>query len=195
MATDCDESINGVDVFRMQELIGVLGENAEIGQFQFQATSDWVSGGKTRVSVQKFDVGGAKDETRSCPFVLEIDEPGVLLGSNTAMNPVELLLAASISCLTVGMAYNAALAGIQVNSIRFEASGNLDVRGFLGMTDRARPGYKDISIRCIVNSDASQETLQSLYAKVCATSPVLDTIQNPTKVLFDLVKENVNDEP
>lgn len=62
--------------------------------------------------------------------------------------------------------------------------GDLDVQGFLGLSDSVRPGYEGVRVRYHVLSDASSEQLSDLMAHVQKTSPVLDIVRNPVPVTF-----------
>ncbi|MGC7358423.1 OsmC family protein, partial [Mycobacteroides abscessus subsp. massiliense] len=64
---------------------------------------------------------------------MEADEPPELLGGNTAPNPQELLMAALNACMSVGYAAVAATMGVTVRSLEIETTGELDLRGFLGL--------------------------------------------------------------
>lgn len=113
------------------------------------------------------------------------DEPTVLGGSNTAPNPVEQLLAALGNCLAVGYAANASAAGIQIQSLRIELEGDIDLHAFLGLGgDNA--GYEAIRARVDLKSDASPEQLQQIHQKVLATSPVGHTLSRAVPLRIEL---------
>ena len=74
---------------------------------------------------------------------------------------------------------------------RFRAvlEGDIDLQGFLGLSDRVRPGYQNIRLGCRMKSDAPREKLEELWEYVQRTSPVLDIVRNPVPV--SLTIENV----
>jgi uncharacterized OsmC-like protein len=115
------------------------------------------------------------------------DEPGVLLGGNAGPNAVEASLHALASCLSVGFIYNAAAMGIEVSSLEFDLEGDIDLQGFLGLSEVVRPGYSGIRIKYRVRADAPRDKLEELCDYVQRTSPVLDIIRNPVPVSIDLV--------
>jgi uncharacterized OsmC-like protein len=130
----------------------------------------------------------ARDRSSSTPgHTLEGDEPAVLLGSDSAPNAVETVLAGLASCLAVGYAYNAAARGIAIDELTFELEGDLDLHAFLGIRDDTRPGYEEIRVRYQVKSPASREQLVELCDYVQRTSPVLDIIANKVPVNVELV--------
>jgi uncharacterized OsmC-like protein len=119
--------------------------------------------------------------------MLEGDEPPVLLGENSAPNAVETVLHALASCLAVGIVYNAAAQGINIESLSFDMEGDLDLRAFLGLSEEVRPGYNNIEVRYHVKSDAPREKIQELCDYVQKTSPVLDIVRNPVPVMVTLL--------
>jgi uncharacterized OsmC-like protein len=163
---------NGVDVDKLEEMINSMRADPVMAQVKFQAETKWIN------------CAYSKTEIRN--FTLEGDEPISLLGSNRVPNPVETILAALGSCLSIGFAYNAAARGINLESLDISLEGNLDLRGFLGISDDVRPGYQNIKIACKVKSNASRDKLEELFKHVQRTSPVLDIIRNAEPIMITL---------
>jgi uncharacterized OsmC-like protein len=177
---------NGVNVDRLIATINAIKDNPGLARFHFRATNEWVSGGHSHTSIQSFYGAGGEDTSRAKPFLLEGDEPPVLLGSNAGPNAVEAVLHALASCLAVGFVYNAAAQGIRVDSLEFDLEGEIDLHGFLGLSDQIRPGYQNIRLSYRVKSDAPRQKLEELCEYVQKTSPVLDIICNPVPVSITL---------
>ena len=76
--------------------------------------------------------------------------------------------------------------GIEIESLNFQAEGEIDLHGFLGLSDEIRPGYRNISMHIDLESNASKEQLKGLLDHVRKTSPVLDIISNPVPVDLSL---------
>ena len=70
----------------------------------------------------------------------------------------------------------------------FELEGNLDLNGFLGVSDKERNGFQKIKVNCKIKSDASSETLQQLCDLAQEHSPVFDIITNPVPVSVSMTK-------
>ena len=182
MTTHMQQLINGVDLDQLTQTVGAIQENPDLANFRFRAQTEWIDGGRSRTRIQGFYGAGQEDGSRAEPFVLEGDEPPVLLGTNQAPNAVEAILHALASCLTVGFVYNAAAQDITVNSLEFELEGDLDLRGFLGLSNEVRPGYRGLTVNYRVKADAPPEKVDELCAYVQRTSPVLDILRNPVPV-------------
>ncbi|NJD78166.1 MAG: OsmC family protein [Candidatus Methanoperedens sp.] len=178
--------LNGIDVDQLLATINAVKQNPDIARFQFRTDTEWVSGGHSRSSAQGFFGAGTEDSSRKKPFIIEGDEPPVLLGSNAGPNAVEAILASIGSCLAVGFVYNAAAQGIKVKSLRFTIKGDIDLHGFLGLSEEIRPGYQNISVNYKINSDAPREKIEELCEYVQRTSPVLDMIRNGLPVSVTL---------
>lgn len=182
MTTQAKQQINGVDVNQLMETVDAIENDASLANFRFRAQTEWVDGALSRTEIQDFYGAGQEDTSRSEPFVLEGDEPPVLLGTNQAPNAVEAVLHALASCLSVGFIYNAAAQGIEVESLDLELEGELDLRAFLGLSDEVRPGYQSITVNYQVEAEAPPEKLDELCEYTQRTSPVQDIISNPVPV-------------
>jgi uncharacterized OsmC-like protein len=186
MAVQTLTTPNGVNVDQLVGTIEAIKANPSLARFTFRATNTWVNGGHSRTTIQGFYGAGQEDTSRARPFVLDGDEPPVLLGNNAGPNAVEAALHALASCLAVGFIYNAAAQGIKVDSLEFDLEGDLDLHAFLGLSDQVRPGYEKIRITYRVKSDAPREKIVELCDYVQRTSPVLDIIRNPVPVTVRL---------
>ncbi len=173
---------NGIDVDRLIATIQGVGDDPQLAQFQFRASSTWQAGTHNRGEISGFTHAGREDQTRTTPFVLDGDEPPVLLGENHGPNAVELLLQALAFCYAVGFVANAAAQGIEIDRMDYEIEGDFDVRAFLGL-DGPRPGFTAIRATGRVSSpNATHEQLEQLCQAVQDTSPVRDSLANPVPV-------------
>jgi uncharacterized OsmC-like protein len=186
MTTQIVNKLNGVNLDQLIGTVKAIQETPELARFQFRAHNEWVDGGHSRTEIKGFYGANSEDVSRIEPFVLEGDEPPVLLGENYGPNAVEAILHALASCLAVGFVYNAAVQGITVESLEFDIEGELDLHGFLGLSEDVRPGYNNIEIKYRVKADAPREKLVELCNYVQKTSPVLDIVRNPVPVSVTL---------
>jgi uncharacterized OsmC-like protein len=186
MTTTTTVVLNGVNVEQLIGTINAVKDDPEIARFRFRSETEWMGGGHSRTTIQSFYGAKQEDTSRTRPFVLEGDEPPVLLGGNAGPNAVEAVLHALASCLSVGFIYNAAAQGIRVDSLRFRLEGDLDLHAFLGLSQKTRPGYEGIRVTYKVTSNAPREKILELCEYVQKTSPVLDIIRNPVPVSVSL---------
>lgn len=180
--------MNGVNVERLDQTIQAVQKDPGLAKSQFRAINRWVSGGHNRSTIQGFYAAGQEDTSRTRPFVLDADEPPVLLGQDKGANPVEFVLHALAACVTTSLAYHAAARGIRLESVESQLEGDIDLQGFLGLSDQVRRGYKEIRVKFSVKSDASPEQLEELTK----FSPVYDIVSNPVPVSISIISEPKN---
>ena len=181
---------NGVDVQQLLSTIDAVKGDPALAEFEFRARTEWRSGAHVQTQIQGFSGVKQEDRSRAQPFVLEGDEPPVLLGSNQGPNAVELLLAGLTACLSVGIAYNAAARGIVIEAMTLDVTGDIDLRGFLGIPESVRAGCHDIHIACHIKSPASDQVIADLLDHVQNTSPVTDMVRHPTPVHVKFVRDS-----
>ena len=157
---------NGVDVEQLFGTIEAIKSDPDIAKFQFRAKSKWINGGHCRTEIKGFYGAKAEDASRKEPFILEGDEPPVLLGKNLGANAGEVVLHALASCLTVGFIYNASAQDITVESLDYSLEGDIDLLGFLGLSETTRPGFSNLRVKYRVKADAPREKLEELCAYV-----------------------------
>ena len=100
------EVINGVNVDRLGGMIRTVQENPNLGTFQFRATNRWMTGAHNSSTIQGFYGAGQEYASRKKPFVLDSDEPSVLLGTDQGPNPYEFVLHALAAGLTTSLVYH-----------------------------------------------------------------------------------------
>jgi uncharacterized OsmC-like protein len=176
--------INGIDVIEFENTVQAVKAQPELGKFQFRATNRWDIGGYNRTTIRGFYGAGEEHGAEDRNFVLEADEPPVLLGEDRTANPVEYLLHALASCLTSSIIYKAASRGITIESVESKLEGDLDARAFLELSNDVRKGYQSIRASFKIKSDASAEELKE-FAEF---SPVLDVITHGTPVSLRVEK-------
>jgi uncharacterized OsmC-like protein len=182
MAEVANKLLNGVDVDKLVGTINAVKGNADIALFKFRCDTNWVKGGHCQTKIKNFYGALEEDYSRTKPFVLEGDEPRVLLGEDHGPNAVEAVLHALASCLSVGIVYNASAMGIKVNALNLQLEGEIDLHAFLGLSEKIRPGYKKIMVTVNADTSASKEHFEELLEYVKNTSPVFDIIRKPVPV-------------
>lgn len=176
-----DTIINGVNVTKLVDAMELIKGNAEIARFKFRNRNKWIDGGLNRSSIDGF-YGALQENRREKPFVLENDEPPVLLGEDRGANPVEQVLHGLAGCITTTLVYHAAAKGIRIDEMETCFEGDLDIRGLLGLPGAKRRGYEEIRVRVKVNADASKEEIEELVKLAERRSPVYDIVTNPVPV-------------
>jgi uncharacterized OsmC-like protein len=175
-------TVNGVNVEQLFATINAIKAQPGLAQFKFRAANRWIDGGHNRTTVKDFYGAGQEDTSRRTPFVMDADEPAVLLGRDEGANPVEFVLHALAGCLTTSLVYHAAARGIRIDEVESTFEGDLDLRGFLGLSDEVRNGYEGIRVAFKIKGDATEEQLRELCELAERRSPVFDIVSHPVPV-------------
>src|SRR6201991_1240971 len=147
-------NLNGIDVASLNRFVEDVRNNAEKGTAAFKVKTEWKGQTRTVSTVSAYELHGTAIKR---DFEIHADEPPELLGSNTAANPQELLMAALNACMSVGYAANAAAMGIKLDTLEIETEGKLDLRGFLGLDPAIKPGYEEVKYTVRIKSDAPRD--------------------------------------
>ena len=186
-AKEKQKFINGVNVDALFSTIDAVKENPVIAKFEFRANNKWINGGHNHTTIKEF-YGTEKVHAHEKPFELDADEPPLLLGEDIGPNPVEYALKAVAACVTTSIVYNAAAKGIELRGVESRLEGDLDLRGFLGVSDDVPVGYKNIRLFFKIDADISDEEKEELIHMGEHFSPVFNTISNATSVTSKLDK-------
>jgi uncharacterized OsmC-like protein len=117
-----------------------------------------------------------------------MDEPPVLLGNNDGRNPVEYLLVALSGCLTTALVAHATAKGINVKGVQSRYEGDIDLRGFLGISKEVPVGYQEIRVYFKIDADVSDEQKQEMIQMAQNHSPVFNTITKSAPVSVHMDK-------
>ncbi|WP_347275098.1 OsmC family protein [Candidatus Kuenenia sp.] len=183
-----ERKVNGVNVDQLFDTIEQIKGNPEIAKFEFRAINTWVDGTHNRANVKDF-YGALKEDTSRVQLAFEIDEPPVLCGQNLGANPVEYLLVALSGCLTTSLIAHAAARGIEVKKVESRYEGDLDLRGFLGISEEVPVGYKNIRVYFNIEADVSEDQKEDLIRMAQKYSPVFNSIAKPVPVSVQLDKK------
>ena len=179
--------VNGVDLDRLAGTVEHISADPTLARFQFRARNQWIDGGHNRTTIKGFYGAGHEDTSRTEPFVVDADEPPVLLGENRAPNTVEYVLHALAACVSGTIVYHAAARGIALDGLETTIHGDLDLHGFLGLDSDVRPGYEQIRVTIKATGDFDDNQLAEL-ASLTRFSPVRDIVSNPVPVGIDLTR-------
>jgi uncharacterized OsmC-like protein len=177
-SNDNGATINGIELETLQGTVNAIEQEPELGRCKFRARNTWLGGNHNCSTITGFY--GAKQEiAHKQSFELHADEPPILAGGDTGANPVEHLLNALAACVTTSMVAHAAVRGIHIEALESELEGDIDLRGFLGLSSDVPKGFTDIRINFRVQSDV--DNLERLK-RLTQYSPVFSTITQGANV-------------
>jgi uncharacterized OsmC-like protein len=172
-------AVNGLDLVALGETVDAIEKDASKAKVGFDVTTRWAGQTRSETTVDGYTIAGARI-ARSHRIV--VDEPFELLGSDGAANPQELLMAALNACMTVGYVAGASLRGITLESLEIRTKGELDLRGFLGLSDAVPPGYETIDYEVRIKGDGSREQFEEIHQTVMKTSPNYFNLNRPIRM-------------
>lgn len=162
------EQLNGVNADAVVKLIEDIRNDGNEARAGFGVTTTWKGGVRSETQVRQWNLGGRAIEKR---FALAIDEPLELGGTNSAPNPQEVLLAGFNACVLATYVAVCTLKGIEVEEVRVESEGELDLRGFLGLDESTPAGYTDLTYRVRLKAGAPDDALREVHEVVKKQSP------------------------
>lgn len=151
-----------------------IRNDPELGRGAFTTVTEWVDGSLARTTARS--------------FTLETDEPTPLGGTDKAIDPMELLLAAVGTCLQIGWVTHANRRGIDFRSLRIETRGDYDLRGYLGLDPDVPPGYLSITYTVEVDTDADPAALEEIRVAAENGSPVTQNVLKGTAIRSEVKK-------
>jgi uncharacterized OsmC-like protein len=179
--------VNGINADQLFQTIDLIKENPDLARFKFRAQNTWINGTHNQATVKDFYGALQEDDSREL-LVFDLDEPPVLCGENLGANPVEYLLVALSGCLTTSLVAHAAARGITLEKVSSRYEGDLDLRGFLGLSEEVPVGYQTIRVYFTIEAEISETQKEELVKMAQKYSPVFNTITQATPVSVQLEK-------
>ncbi len=171
---------NGVDTAQLFGTLDAVKSNNELAQFQFRVTNEWISGTHNRSTIDSF-YGVQQEMNHVAPHIIDGDHPAVLVGHDQGATPTEILLAALASCLTSGIANIAAARGVTLTKVHSVVTGDIDLRGILGLSGDVRNGFRQIRVAFELEGD-DPDKLRAVVERSKARSAVFDMLTNGVPV-------------
>ena len=103
-------------------------------------------------------------------------------GDGTLACSGDLLLQALAACAGVTLSAVSTALGVRVESGRVEVEGDLDFRGTLGVSREAPVGFREIRLRLVVDTEASDDQLAKVVELTERYCVVLHSLAGPVVV-------------
>lgn len=171
--------VNGIDLDALGAVVGEIQQDPAKALVRFEVATRWAGQTRSRSTVKSYELAG---ERIARTFEIAADEPAELLGTNGAPNPQELLMAAVNACMTVGYVAGASIRGITLDRLEIETTGQLDLRGFLGLDDAVAPGYETLDYTVRIAGDGTAEQFEDIHRTVMQTSPNYFNLARPVRM-------------
>src|SRR5918999_5029292 len=157
----------------------------EMAKVSFSVKSEWDGRFSVGMTAAKgFRVGGQNIE-RNTEYKAQYDFPVQMAGEERGPTVCEGCMGALAACLTQTMVAHATSRGMQLDGIDIDVEGDVDMRGFAGLSNDVRPGAQHFRVTVnIKSSSASKEQLDELREIGKRFSPAFDTLTNGTSVVI-----------
>ena len=185
MKSEKANSFNGVNTQTLSTVFSSMQNQPEMAKVTFSVKSQWNGGFSVGATAAKgFRVGGQNIE-RNAEYKTQYDFPAQLSGEEQGPTVCEGCMGALAACLTQTIVAHATSRGIQIDGIDTEVEGDVDMRGFAGISNDVRPRAQQFRVSInIKSSSASKEQIDELREIGKRFSPAFDTLTKGTSVVL-----------
>jgi uncharacterized OsmC-like protein len=181
--------LNGVNTQQLGSLMNTLIEKPDTSKATFFVKTEWSSkeeeGGRfcVKSSIKDFEIGGQSIQ-RDSNYTMLFDLPPEFSGEGKGPTVCEACMSSLGACVTQTILAHATARGISLDNITIDIEGNVDLRGFTGISSDVRPGAQGFKMNInIKSSSASKQQINELYEIGKKLSPAFDTLTNGTSVI------------
>jgi uncharacterized OsmC-like protein len=179
-----NDGFNGVNTQILNTVYDAMQSQPEMAKATFYVKSQW-NGGFNVTSMSKgFSIGGQNIE-RNSEYKMQYDFPNQFSGEGRGLTVCEYCMGSLAACLAQTIVAHATSRVIQIDSINIDVEGDVDLRGFTGISNDVRPGAQQFRVNMNIKSNsASKEQIDELREIGKKFSPAFDTLTNGTSVVL-----------
>lgn len=179
-----DSNLNGVNTNGLSSLFNSMKTDPEMGKVTFVVSSEWKGGFSVTSRSKELRIGNTPI-SRSKQYETTFDFPEQFSGQGLGQTVCENCMGSLAACLTQTIVAHATAMGIKLDSIKMSVEGDVDLRGFSGLSNDARPGAKEFRVHIDIKSDtATKEQINELNDIGKKFSPAFDTLTRGTSVVL-----------
>jgi uncharacterized OsmC-like protein len=179
-----NNGFNGVKTQVLNTVFESMRNHPEMAKATFSVKSAWNGGFSVTSTSKGFRIGGQNIE-RNTEYRIQHDFPDQLSGEGRGPTVCESCMGSLAACLTQTIVAHATSRGIQIDSIDIDVEGDVDLRGFTGISNDVRPGAQQFRVNMNIKSNnAPKEQINELYEIGKRFSPAFDTLTNGTSLFL-----------
>ncbi|HEU4823755.1 MAG TPA: OsmC family protein [Nitrososphaeraceae archaeon] len=179
-----NREFNGLNTQKLNTVFESMRNHPEMAKVTFSVKSEWNGGFSVMSTSKGFRIGGQNIE-RNTEYKTQYDFPNQLSGEGIGPTVCESCMSSLAACLTQTIVAHATSRDIQIDGINIEVEGDVDMRGFTGISNDIRPGAQQFRVHMNIKSNtASKEQINELYEIGKRFSPAFDTLTNGTSVVL-----------
>jgi uncharacterized OsmC-like protein len=180
-----NNGFNGVNTQILNTVFESMRNHPDMAKATFSVKSEWNGGFSVATTASKGFRMGGQNIQRNTEYNAQYDFPNQLSGEGRGPTVCESCMGSLAACLTQTIVAHATSRGIQIDSIDIDVEGDVDLRGFTGISNDVRPGAQQFRVNMnIKSSNASKEQIKELYEIGKRFSPAFDTLTNGTSVVL-----------
>ena len=145
-----------------KEVYEAMKEDISLGERDFNVTINSLDEG-----MQSEIIMGASKHR----FI--VDSPKPMGGTDGGPSPLLYLLGSLGACLMSLIKFWAKIMDIQIDSVKINSRGHINLASIFGLADHLLPGFDKIEPVISIKSPASQEKIDELMEKVYSHTPVI----------------------
>jgi uncharacterized OsmC-like protein len=187
MNTDKKNDVfNGLNTQILNTVYNAMQNQPGMAKATFYVKSEWNGGFNVTSTSKSFRIGGRSID-RNSEYKMQYDFPNQLSGQGKGLTVCEYCMGSLAACLAQTIVAHATSRGIQIDSINIDVEGDVDLRGFTGISSDVRPGAQQFRVNMNIKStNASKEQIDELREIGKRFSPAFDTLTNGTSVVLTL---------
>lgn len=171
------QDFNGLDTGLYSNKAAHTDKYPEYADYTFRVRNRWVNA-DTSVSHVDGHYGDCRENRRERRLSTRMTGVPVTGCEREGIAAVESLLQALAGCLTAAIVFEASVRGVAISSISSQFEGDLDIRGFLGISDTVRSGFNEVRISIEMECDLDGAGKAELIRLAQERSPVFDSLVN-----------------
>jgi uncharacterized OsmC-like protein len=176
--------LNGVNTQKLNTVFESMRNQPEMARVSFSVKSEWNGGFGVTSTSKGFRIDGQNIE-RNTEYKMQYDFPNQLAGEGRGPTVCEACMGSLAACLIQTIVAHATSRGIQIEGIGINVEGDVDIRGFTGISNDVRPGAQQFRVNMNIESNnASKEQINELYEIGKRFSPAFDTLTNGTSLVL-----------
>lgn len=178
------ELLNGVNTQVLSSVFNSIQNNPEQAKATFSVRTEWNGGFTVASSCKDFRIGTQTVERKNAYKMVQ-DFPEQFSGQGKGPTVCENCMASLGTCITQTIVAHATATGTKLDGIRIDVEGDIDLRGFSGVSKAVRPGAQQFRVNVHIESNsASKEQLNQLYEIAKKLSPAIDTLTKGTSLVL-----------
>ena len=179
-----ESSINGLDMQVLSGLVSNMKDQPEMAKATFSLISEWSGGFRVKSNSKSIKMGSNEVARESISQIIH-DFPTQFSGGNNGPTVCESCMASLGSCMIQTIVLHASTMGIQIDGVDINLEGDIDLRGFSGISEKVRPGAQQIRAKVNIHSkQATPYQIKQLYEIGKKLSPAVDTLTNGTSTII-----------